>query len=99
MYLAVAMGWASAMPRRRRPGRVAGGRGLASAPRARECARMETVAGLTATFTDITGGSAQAQKAAIGLFLADSIKDGFGPDYQAELTFFQVIAHGAPCSA
>ena len=46
-------------------------------------------------FSDITGGSPAAQKAAaIGFLLADSVKEGFGTYQQADLHFLQDLAHG-----
>ena len=46
-------------------------------------------------FADITGGGAQAQKAAaIGFLLADSVKEGLGPYQQADLHFLDALAHG-----
>ena len=46
-------------------------------------------------FSDISGGSALAQKAAvIGFLLSDSVKEGFGLYQQADLHFLADLAHG-----
>ena len=45
--------------------------------------------------SDIAGGTAIAQKAAVvGFLLADSVKEGFGTYQQADLHFLQDLAHG-----
>ena len=46
-------------------------------------------------FSDITGGTAAAQKAkATGFLLSDSVKEGFGAHKQADLHFLADLAHG-----